>query len=90
MCVCQLMCSSRSCRGPDPEWEQVLGGSARTATSIRLISRQITNGPDAHTLVVYAKTSPEKKSKGITTFLIEKGAPASRSHTQCTMTPVQA
>ncbi|KAG9053602.1 hypothetical protein FS842_007736, partial [Serendipita sp. 407] len=33
----------------------------------------ITNGPVADTLVVYAKTSPEKKSKGITAFIIEKG-----------------
>ena len=33
----------------------------------------ITNGPDAETLVVYAKTDPDAKSKGITAFLIEKG-----------------
>ncbi len=33
----------------------------------------ITNGPDADTLVVYAKTDPERKSRGITAFLIEKG-----------------
>ncbi len=32
----------------------------------------ITNGPDATTLVVYAKTDPEAGSKGITAFLIEK------------------
>jgi isovaleryl-CoA dehydrogenase len=32
----------------------------------------ITNGPDADTLVVYAKTDPECGSKGITAFLIEK------------------
>lgn len=32
----------------------------------------ITNGPDASTLVVYAKTDPEAGSKGITAFLIEK------------------
>ncbi len=32
----------------------------------------ITNGPDAETLVVYAKTEPEAGSKGITAFLIEK------------------
>ena len=32
----------------------------------------ITNGPDADTLVVYAKTSPSKGSKGITAFIIEK------------------
>ncbi len=33
----------------------------------------ITNGPDADTLVVYAKTDPELKQHGITTFIIEKG-----------------
>jgi isovaleryl-CoA dehydrogenase len=32
----------------------------------------ITNGPEAGTLVVYAKTDPERKSRGITAFLIEK------------------
>jgi isovaleryl-CoA dehydrogenase len=31
----------------------------------------ITNGPDADTLVVYAKTDPAAGSKGITAFLIE-------------------
>ena len=33
----------------------------------------ITNGPDADTLVVYAKTDPDGGSKGITAFIIEKG-----------------
>ena len=32
----------------------------------------ITNGPDADTLVVYAKTDPEAGSKGITAFLVER------------------
>ncbi|SFI64195.1 isovaleryl-CoA dehydrogenase [Aerobium aerolatum] len=32
----------------------------------------ITNGPDADTLVVYAKTDPERNSRGITAFLIER------------------
>ncbi len=32
----------------------------------------ITNGPDADTLVVYAKTDPEAGSKGVTAFIIEK------------------
>lgn len=32
----------------------------------------ITNGPDADTLVVYAKTDPDAGSKGITAFLIER------------------
>ncbi|TAL34834.1 MAG: isovaleryl-CoA dehydrogenase [Alphaproteobacteria bacterium] len=33
----------------------------------------ITNGPDAHVLVVYAKTDPAANSKGITAFIIESG-----------------
>lgn len=33
----------------------------------------ITNGPDADTLVVYAKTDPEARQRGITAFLVEKG-----------------
>ncbi|RUU77582.1 isovaleryl-CoA dehydrogenase [Mesorhizobium sp. M7A.F.Ca.MR.362.00.0.0] len=32
----------------------------------------ITNGPDAETLVVYAKTDPDLKSRGITAFIVEK------------------
>ncbi|WP_380058427.1 isovaleryl-CoA dehydrogenase [Falsihalocynthiibacter sp. SS001] len=32
----------------------------------------ITNGPDADTLVVYAKTDPDAGSRGMTAFLIEK------------------
>ncbi|MCW8335291.1 isovaleryl-CoA dehydrogenase [Vibrio paucivorans] len=32
----------------------------------------ITNGPDADTLIVYAKTDPDAKSHGITAFIIEK------------------
>src|SRR6202043_1832292 len=33
----------------------------------------ITNGPEAETLVVYAKTDPNAGARGITAFLIEKG-----------------
>ena len=33
----------------------------------------ITNGPDADTLVVYAKTEPQLGARGVTAFLIEKG-----------------
>ena len=33
----------------------------------------ITNGPDADTLVVYAKTDPTAGSRGITAFLVERG-----------------
>ena len=35
----------------------------------------ITNGPDADVLVVYAKTDPPGKSRGITTFIVEKDFP---------------
>ena len=33
----------------------------------------ITNGPDANTLVVYAKTDPNAGPRGVTAFLIERG-----------------
>ncbi|WP_282094521.1 acyl-CoA dehydrogenase family protein [Epibacterium ulvae] len=35
----------------------------------------ITNGPDAETLVVYAKTDPDAGSRGITAFIIEGDMP---------------
>ena len=33
----------------------------------------ITNGPDAHTMVVYAKTEPGLGARGVTAFIVEKG-----------------
>lgn len=39
----------------------------------------ITNGPDAHTLIVYAKTDPNAGAKGITAFIIEKDFPGFRT-----------
>ncbi len=39
----------------------------------------ITNGPDAHVLVVYAKTNKDAGSKGITAFIIEKDFPGFRT-----------
>ncbi|MDR0807990.1 MAG: acyl-CoA dehydrogenase family protein, partial [Gemmobacter sp.] len=33
----------------------------------------ITNGPDADTLIVYARTDPEAGPKGITAFIVERG-----------------
>ncbi|HEY1326040.1 MAG TPA: isovaleryl-CoA dehydrogenase [Casimicrobiaceae bacterium] len=33
----------------------------------------ITNGPDADTLVVYAKSDPQAGARGITAFIVEKG-----------------
>jgi isovaleryl-CoA dehydrogenase len=35
----------------------------------------ITNGPDADTLVVYAKTDPDAGPRGITAFVLERGFP---------------
>ena len=35
----------------------------------------ITNGPDAHTCVIYAKTDLEAGAKGITAFIVEKDFP---------------
>jgi len=35
----------------------------------------ITNGPDADVVVVYAKTAPGAGSRGITTFIVERGMP---------------
>jgi isovaleryl-CoA dehydrogenase len=35
----------------------------------------ITNGPEANTLVVYAKTNPEAEARGITAFIVEKDFP---------------
>ncbi|MFO0689117.1 MAG: isovaleryl-CoA dehydrogenase [Myxococcota bacterium] len=35
----------------------------------------ITNGPDAQTLIVYAKTDPGAEARGITAFLVERGFP---------------
>jgi len=35
----------------------------------------ITNGPDAETYVIYAKTTPDAGSKGITAFIVERDFP---------------
>jgi isovaleryl-CoA dehydrogenase len=50
--------------------ERVLGGYVLNGTKF-----WITNATCADTLVVYAKTSPEAGSRGITAFLIEKDMP---------------
>jgi isovaleryl-CoA dehydrogenase len=61
-------------------------GAGSDVISMKLLARErggcfvldgtkmwITNGPDADTLVVYAKTEPEMGARGVTAFLIEKG-----------------
>src|SRR5262249_4354019 len=63
-------------------------GSGSDVVSMRLRAEQrgafyvlngskmwITNGPEANTLVVYAKTDPDAGPRGITAFVIEKGMP---------------
>ncbi|HAI23367.1 MAG TPA: acyl-CoA dehydrogenase, partial [Alcanivorax sp.] len=35
----------------------------------------ITNGPDAHTYVIYAKTEPDAGPRGITAFIVERDFP---------------
>ncbi len=35
----------------------------------------ITNGPDAHTFVIYAKTDPSKQAYGISAFIVERDYP---------------
>lgn len=47
---------------------------------ILILDARITNGPVASTLVVYAKTLPDKGSKGITAFIIEKGFSGFSTH----------
>jgi len=48
--------------------DRVAGGFALNGSKM-----WITNGPDADTLVVYAKTDPRAGPRGITAFLVEKG-----------------
>jgi isovaleryl-CoA dehydrogenase len=40
----------------------------------------ITNGPDAHTYVIYAKTDSKAGSKGITAFIVERDYPGFSRH----------
>jgi len=40
----------------------------------------ITNGPDAHTYVIYAKTDPEAGSRGMTAFIVERDYPGFSRH----------
>lgn len=40
----------------------------------------ITNGPDAHTFVIYAKTDTAAGSKGITAFIVEGNSPGFSRH----------
>ncbi|MGI9295608.1 MAG: isovaleryl-CoA dehydrogenase [Pseudomonadales bacterium] len=40
----------------------------------------ITNGPDANTYVIYAKTDPEGGSRGITAFIVERDFPGFSRH----------
>ena len=61
--VSMTLAAHRDGAGDDADW--VLDGS----------KMWITNGPDAGTLVVYAKSDPEAGARGITAFLVERGMP---------------
>ncbi|KAL8660922.1 MAG: hypothetical protein Q9202_006098 [Teloschistes flavicans] len=50
--------------------EKVAGGYLLNGTKM-----WITNGPDAHTLILYAKTDPQAGSKGITAFILDTSTP---------------
>jgi len=50
--------------------ERRVGGYALTGSKM-----WITNGPDADVLIVYAKTDPAAKSRGISAFVVERGMP---------------
>jgi isovaleryl-CoA dehydrogenase len=63
------------CRSVSSDTCRAYANSPFSLSNIR-----ITNGPSASTLVVYAKTSPEKGSKGITAFIIEKGFKGFSTH----------
>jgi isovaleryl-CoA dehydrogenase len=47
------------------------------AEVFRLTGRKmwITNGPDADVLVVYARTDPKARTRGLTAFIVERGLP---------------
>ena len=60
-------------------WCVQVGVSPRIAFRCILYVR-ITNGPIASTFVVYAKTTPEKGSKGITAFIVEKNFKGFSTH----------
>jgi isovaleryl-CoA dehydrogenase len=49
--------------------------ATRHGDHFRLSGRKmwITNGPDADVLIVYAKTDPEARERGISAFIVEKG-----------------
>ena len=64
------------CRNPAPARTSCRCGSRAEKRNDRYVlngtKMWITNGPDAGTLVVYAKTDPERSSRGITAFIVEK------------------
>ena len=52
------------------EWKDAVGGGHYLLNGSKM---WITNGPDADTMVVYAKTEPELGARGVTAFIVEKG-----------------
>ena len=52
------------------EWKEAVGGGYYLLNGSKM---WITNGPDADTLVVYAKTAPDMGARAVTAYLIENG-----------------
>ena len=65
------------CRKPKPApTSSACACAPKSATSVYILNGNkmwITNGPEADTLIVYAKTDPTAASRGITAFIVEKG-----------------
>lgn len=70
---CASFCLSESGAGSDPSrmaTRAVRDGAEWVLNGTKM---WITNGPEASTLVVYAKTDPSAGPRGITAFIIERG-----------------
>jgi isovaleryl-CoA dehydrogenase len=64
---------SESCAGSDVVSMRLRADRKGEGYALNGTKMWITNGPDADTLVVYAKTDVDAGPRGITAFLIEKG-----------------
>ncbi len=52
---------------------ELIGGEGGSHYVLNGSKMWITNGPDADTMVVYAKTEPQLGARGVTAFIVEKG-----------------
>jgi isovaleryl-CoA dehydrogenase len=66
---------SETAAGSDVMSMQLRAEKKGTAYILNGTKMWITNGPDAHVLIVYARTNKEAGSHGITSFIVEKNFP---------------